>query len=109
MVNLHFIPNNILTKFFKELTKYKNDYQQYLNYTQELYYTFYCISLSVSMHMHVVTSQYIIIGEAERKSNQNSKLEFKFCVMCPKLFNLKDFYFLILESNVRSHHKYSSK
>ena len=28
---LHFIPNNILTKFFKELTKYKNDYQYYLN------------------------------------------------------------------------------
>ena len=26
MDNLHFIPNNILTKFFKELTKYKNDY-----------------------------------------------------------------------------------
>ena len=25
--NLHFMPNNILTKFFKELTKYKNDYQ----------------------------------------------------------------------------------
>ena len=32
MDNLPFIPNNILTKFFKELTKYKNDYQQYLNY-----------------------------------------------------------------------------
>ena len=32
MDNLHFIPNNILTKIFKELTKYKNDYQQYLNY-----------------------------------------------------------------------------
>ena len=29
MKNLHFIPNNILTKFFKELTEYKNDYQQY--------------------------------------------------------------------------------
>ena len=28
---LHFISNNILTKFFKELTKYKNDYQYYLN------------------------------------------------------------------------------
>ena len=27
MDNLHFIPNNILTKFFKKLTKYKNDYQ----------------------------------------------------------------------------------
>ena len=24
--NLHFIPNNILTKFIKELTKYINDY-----------------------------------------------------------------------------------
>ena len=30
--NLHFIPNNILTKNFKESIKYKNDYQQYLNY-----------------------------------------------------------------------------
>ena len=28
MENLQFIPNNILTNFFKELTKYKNDYQQ---------------------------------------------------------------------------------
>ena len=27
MDNLHFIPNNILTIFFKKLTKYKNDYQ----------------------------------------------------------------------------------
>ena len=26
MDNLHFIPNNTLTCFFKELTKYKNDY-----------------------------------------------------------------------------------
>ena len=32
MNNLYFISNNILTKFFKELTKYENDYQQYLNY-----------------------------------------------------------------------------
>ena len=24
--NLHFIPNNIFTKFFKELIKYKNNY-----------------------------------------------------------------------------------
>ena len=37
MDNLHFIPNNILTKFFKELTKYKNDYQQYLNYIYKNY------------------------------------------------------------------------
>ena len=27
MDNLHFIPNNVFAKFFKELTKYKNDYQ----------------------------------------------------------------------------------
>ena len=47
MDNLYFIPNNILTKFFKELTKYKNDYQQYLNYIYKLYY----ISLSVSMYI----------------------------------------------------------
>ena len=26
MDNLHFLHNNILTNFFKELTKYKNDY-----------------------------------------------------------------------------------
>ena len=32
MDNLHFILNNILTNFFKKLTNYKNDYQQYLNY-----------------------------------------------------------------------------
>ena len=61
MDNLHFIPNNILTKFFKELTKCKNDYQQYLNYIyiyiQELYYASYYISLSVSMDMHEVTNQ----------------------------------------------------
>ena len=35
--NLHFIPNNILTIFFKELTKYKNNYQQYLNYIYKNY------------------------------------------------------------------------
>ena len=29
--------------------------------------------------------------------------------MCPKLFILKEFYFLILESNMGPHHKYSSK
>ena len=27
MDNLHFIPNKFLTKFFKEITKYKNNYQ----------------------------------------------------------------------------------
>ena len=51
MDNLHFILNNILTNFFNELTKYKNDYQQYLNYIYELYYASYCISLSVSMRL----------------------------------------------------------
>ena len=41
-----------------------------------------------------------IIGEVERSLNYNSKLEFQFCAMCPKLFILKEFYFLILESNM---------
>ena len=35
--NLHFILNNILTIFFEELTKYKNEYQQYLNYIYKNY------------------------------------------------------------------------
>ena len=49
MNNLHFILNNIFTKFFKKLTKYKNDYQQYLNYIYIgiilciVLYTFKCI------------------------------------------------------------------
>ena len=71
MDSLHFIPNNMLTKKFKELTKYKNNYQQYLNYIQELYYVSYCISLSVPMHMHEAISQYILIGKVQRKFNQN--------------------------------------
>ena len=37
MENLHFIPNNILIKSFKELTKYKDDYQYYLNYIYKNY------------------------------------------------------------------------
>ena len=35
--NLHYIPNNILANFFKELSKYKKDYQQYLNYIYKDY------------------------------------------------------------------------
>ena len=49
------------------------------------------------------------IGETERNSNYYFKLEFQFYVMCPKLFIFKEFYFLILKSNVGSHRKYSSK
>ena len=58
MDNLYFIPNNILTKFFEELKKNKNDYQKYLNYIYiyELYYASYCIILSVPIYIHGVTS-----------------------------------------------------
>ena len=52
---------------------------------------------------------YIIISKVERKLNYNSKLGFQFCAICPKLFILKEFYFLILESNMGPHHKYLSK
>ena len=45
MDNLHFIPNNILTKFFKELIKYKNDYQQYLNYIFKNYIIYIIVYL----------------------------------------------------------------
>ena len=43
--NLLFISNNILTNFFKELTKYKNDYQQYLNYIYRNYIMYLIIYL----------------------------------------------------------------
>ena len=42
-------------------------------------------------------------------SGQINVLEFQFCTICPKLFILKEFYFLILESNVIPHYKYLSK
>ena len=58
MDNLHFILNNILTKFFKELTKYKNDYQQYLNYIQKLYCASYCISFKC---IHVYAWSYKLV------------------------------------------------
>ena len=45
MDNLHFILNNILTIFFKELTKYKNDYQQYLNYIYKNYIMYLIVYL----------------------------------------------------------------
>ena len=40
MDNLHFLPNYILIRFFKELTKYKNDYISIIFklYIEELYY-----------------------------------------------------------------------
>ena len=41
MDDLHFVPNNILTRIFKELIKYKNDYQQYLNYTCRIFFFFF--------------------------------------------------------------------
>ena len=50
MDNLHFIPNNIFTNFFKESTKYKNDYQQYLNYIysqKKIIYRNYIVHLIV--------------------------------------------------------------
>ena len=46
MDNLHFIPNNIHTNFFEELTKYKNGLSIiFKSYIYELYYAFYCIFL----------------------------------------------------------------
>ena len=45
MDNLHFILNNIFTNFFKKLTKYKNDYQQYLNFIYKNYIMYLIIYL----------------------------------------------------------------
>ena len=59
MDNLHFIPNNILTKIFKELTKYKNDHQQYLNQLtkykndHQQYLNYIYIYMNYTMHLIV--------------------------------------------------------
>ena len=61
MDNLYFIPNNILTNFFNELTKYKNDYQQYLNYIYKNYimhlivylYVYPCICIVLQASLYI--------------------------------------------------------
>ena len=57
MENLYFIPNNILTKFFKELTKYKNDYQQYFNYIRIIL----CILLYIFKYIHAYAWSYKLV------------------------------------------------
>ena len=52
MDNLHFIPNNILSNFFKELIKYKNDYQYYLNYIYIYIEIILCILLYIFKCIH---------------------------------------------------------
>ena len=45
MDNLHSILNNVLTNFFKKLTKYKNDYQYYLNFIYKNYIMYLIVYL----------------------------------------------------------------
>ena len=65
MDNLHFIPNNIFTNFFKESTKYKNDYQQYLNYiySQKKIYIeiILCILLYIFKYIHTYARSYKLV------------------------------------------------
>ena len=64
MNNLHFIPNNILINFFKKLTKYKNDNQQYLNYMYIYIYIYknYIIHLIVYFKcIHVYAWNYKLV------------------------------------------------
>ena len=59
MDNLYFIPNNIFSKFFKELTTYKNDYQQYLNY---IYIgIILCILLYIFKYIHAYAQAYKLV------------------------------------------------
>ena len=57
MNNLHFLPNNILTRFFKELTKNKNNYISivFKLYIQELYYAPQCVFFN---YIHAYTWGY---------------------------------------------------
>ena len=65
MDNLHFISNNILTNFFKKLAKYKNDYQQYLNYI----YRNYIIHLIVFKCIHAYAQGYKLVYYNINSSN----------------------------------------
>ena len=57
MNNIHSLANNILTRLFKELKKYKNNYQKYLNYIRKNYTMHLNVYiLSISMHLHDVTT-----------------------------------------------------
>ena len=58
MDSLHFIPNNILTKFFKKLTKYKNNYQQYLNYIHIYIYIYIKIILCILLYIFKCINAY---------------------------------------------------
>ena len=68
-------------------------------------------------HTHTHKHSYLINWNLYIYNNKWSweklKLEFQIrvsiCDMCLKLFILKEFYFLILESNMRPYHKYSFK
>ena len=62
MDNLHFIPNNIHTNFFKELTKYENDYQQYLNYIYIYIYIILCILLYIFKCIHAYAQSYKLVN-----------------------------------------------
>ena len=64
MDNLHFLPNNILTRFFKELTKYKNDYISivfklyiYKNYIMHL--NVYLLSIMSTLEKMILYLVYI--------------------------------------------------
>ena len=54
MDNLYFIPNNIFTNFFKELTKYKNDYQKFNLYKYKYIYIYILIYRNYIMFLIVV-------------------------------------------------------
>ena len=60
MNSLYFIPNNILTRLFKELTKDTNGYQQYLNY---IYIEIIlCILLYVFKYIHAHAWDYKLVN-----------------------------------------------
>ena len=61
MDNLHFILNNIITKIFKELTKYKNNYQQYLNFIYIYIYIILYILLYIFKCFHAYVWGYKLI------------------------------------------------
>ena len=74
MDNLYFIPNNILTIFFKALIKYENDYQWYLNYIYIYIWIILCILLYIFKCIHVYVWGYKLVTINNKLSYNDFKI-----------------------------------
>ena len=69
----------------------------------------YCNNQESNIYIYIYIYVIYINRLNLEKIQLNFTIEVEFCIICPKLFIFREFYFLIFELNIRSHHKYLSK